>query len=152
MDDFILIPSFYFEVEIGGQTVSFKEVNGLEVSLETEEVIEGGNNLYKHHLPVRQSFSKLILAKGVVNESDSFYEWVKEVLLLQETLDNSFGKKLKTILVHLKSPQNGEKIRSWQVVNAYPIKWSVSSLNAMENKITIETVDLAFQYLESIDS
>ena len=30
--------------------VDFQEVNGLEASWEVEEVIEGGNNLYKHRL------------------------------------------------------------------------------------------------------
>lgn len=151
MEEFMPIPSFYFQIEVEDEIVaSFQEVSGLEVSLEVEEVIEGGNNLYKYRLPTRQAYSNITLSKAIVNEDGPFYEWVKDVLLKQESLDNSFVGKVKTILIHLLSPQDKEEVRSWQIVDAYPIKCSVSSLNAAENKICIETVDLAFRYLEDI--
>ena len=35
---------------------------------------------------------------------------------------------------------------TWNVVNAYPVKWNVDELNAEENKIAIETIELAYNY------
>ncbi|MEZ4858757.1 MAG: phage tail protein [Flavobacteriaceae bacterium] len=32
------------------------------------------------------------------------------------------------------------------MVHAYPVKWNVSDLNAEENKIAIETIELAYNY------
>lgn len=151
MDEFMPIPSFYFSVELDGVAVHFQEVSGLEVSMEVEEITEGGNNLYKHRVPTRQSYSNITLARGVMSEDNPFYLWVQAVLLKQETLNNTFGKLTNVLSIYLMSPSDNEIIKSWQIIGAYPIKWSVSNLNATENKIAIETVDLAFQYLESID-
>lgn len=148
-DGFSLIPSFYFKVEIDGEQVSFQEVSGLEASMETETIIEGGNNLFTHKLPVRQSYGNLTLSKGVVRETDDFYQWISSVLLEQETISNSFHENLRSISIDLMSPGDQTEVRSWQIVNAYPVKWSISSLNAEESKITIESVELAFQYLTS---
>jgi phage tail-like protein len=119
--------------------------------MEVEEVIEGGNNIFKHRLPVRQSYGNLTFKKGIVREDDAFHDWVKDILLRQESMDNTFGDKLKDIIIRLKSPANGETALAWKAINAYPIKWSVSSLNASDNKITIETIDFAFQYLHEDD-
>jgi phage tail-like protein len=148
MEEFSLTPSYYFEIDIGDDTTAhFQEVNGLEVSLEVEEVIEGGNNIFKHRLPVRQAYGNLALRKGIVSQDDAFHNWVKELLLRQESMDNTFGDKLKDLIIRLKSPVNGETAVAWKVINAYPVKWSVSSLNSTDNKVMIETVDFAFQYL-----
>lgn len=152
--NFELIPSFHFVVEIGGERdgerVSFQEVTGLEATLELEEVTEGGNNLFKHRLPVRQSFSNITLIKGVMNEEEEFHAWVSSSLLSQESIDASFGDRVKTIRINLLSLDGAIEVRSWQLVNAYPVKWSTSSLNAGENKIAIDTVELAYQYLTEI--
>ncbi len=39
-----------------------------------------------------------------------------------------------------------EPLVTWNVVHAYPVKWKVSDLNAEENKIAIETIELAYNY------
>jgi len=75
---------------------------------------------------------------------------VAEVLLRKGAISAKFGGQLKTVKVDLMSPAE-EIVRSWQIVNAYPIKWSASPLHAAEHKIAIETVELAFEYIESVE-
>jgi len=35
---------------------------------------------------------------------------------------------------------------TWNIVNCYPVKWNVDDLNAEENKLAIETIELAYNY------
>jgi phage tail-like protein len=152
MDEFIPIPSFYFSVELDGEPVRFQEVSGLEVNIETEDLIEGGNNLFKYRLPTRQAYGNITLSKGVIKEDNAFHEWIKTAMLTQASLSNFAEGRVKTIKIDLMSPgKEAEAVRSWQVVEAFPIKWSISNLSASEHKIAIETVELAFQYLESLE-
>ncbi len=39
-----------------------------------------------------------------------------------------------------------EPLVTWNVVHAYPVKWAVADLNAEENKLSIETIELAYNY------
>jgi phage tail-like protein len=41
-----------------------------------------------------------------------------------------------------------QPVAIWNVVQAYPLKWSVTDLKATENSIMIETIELAYQYFE----
>jgi phage tail-like protein len=37
-------------------------------------------------------------------------------------------------------------LMTWHIVNAYPTKWTVSDLNASNNAVMIETLQLFYQY------
>ena len=45
-------------------------------------------------------------------------------------------------------------IQAWYVVNAIPKKWSVSSFNAEENSVVVESITISYQYFNviSVDS
>ena len=52
---------FYFKVDIGVSGAyrtdsEFQSVSGLSVDIETEEFAEGGENRFKHKLPVKTKF------------------------------------------------------------------------------------------------
>jgi len=36
----------------------------------------------------------------------------------------------------------------WEVIDAWPKKWSVSDFNAQENSIVVETIDLSYKYFK----
>ena len=151
MDEFMPIPSFHFNVELDNESVRFQEVSGLEANLEIEEIIEGGNNLFKYRVPTRQTYGNITLSKGVIKENDSFHEWFKGAMLKLASISNFSDGRIKTLKIDLMSPgKDAEIVRSWQLVGAFPIKWSISCLTASENKISIESVEVTFQYLESL--
>jgi phage tail-like protein len=41
-------------------------------------------------------------------------------------------------------------IASWLFINAYPVKWSVSDLDATNNSVVIEHMELTYQRMQSI--
>ena len=42
--------------------------------------------------------------------------------------------------------EKGEPLRTWNVAHAIPKKWSVTDLNANDNAVVIETLELIYQY------
>ena len=43
---------------------------------------------------------------------------------------------------------NFSPLVTWHLVNAYPTKWSVSDLNAGENAVVVESLDISYSYFE----
>jgi phage tail-like protein len=48
----------------------------------------------------------------------------------------------------LRRDAKGEEVRRWTFDGAYPIKWTGPSLNANENTVAIETLELAHEGME----
>jgi len=135
-------PGFHFNVvfsDLGTKKFDnlFQSVSGLSVDLETEEITEGGENRFKHKLPVRSKHPNLILKRGVVLDS-GVIDWCKDAIL-------NFVIKPKNIDVVLLG-EDHQAIKTWSIVNAYPIKWNTSDFNAEESKIAIETLEFTYNY------
>jgi phage tail-like protein len=41
-------------------------------------------------------------------------------------------------------------VQAWYVVNAIPKKWSISSFNAQENSVVVESITLTYQFFNVI--
>ena len=115
----------------------FQEVTGLEVELEMESFVEGGQNRFTWQLPKRTRYSDLTLKRGMIVGSD-ILRWCRDAL-------EHFNFNPVNIQVALLNEKH-EPIHSWYVVNAIPKKWSVSGFNAQENSIVIESLTLSYQY------
>ncbi len=134
--------SFHFKVEFNGissqdKDVQFQSVSGLSVDIETEEFAEGGENRFKHKFPVRSKFPNLVLKRGMVTDSQ-LIKWCRDAI-------ESFDFAPVDLTVKLLN-ENHEPLVTWNVVHAYPIKWDVAELNAEQSKVTIETIELAYNY------
>lgn len=138
--------SFHFKVEFNGissqdKDVQFQSVSGLSVDIETEEFSEGGENRFKHKLPVRSKFPNLILKRGMVTNSE-LIKWCKSAI-------ENFQFEPVDLTVKLLN-ENHEPLVTWNVVHAYPVKWEIAELNAEESKVTIETIELAYNYFRLV--
>lgn len=132
--------AFHFSVKMGNTQVSFCEVNGIECSLELDEVKSGGDNYNSYYFPKSRKFSDLVLKRGLVKKGDPFYDWCKSILtksLARASIEP------KDIMVSLLDEKN-EAIRTWNFVNAYPIKWSLGAFDAMKNELVMESVTLKY--------
>jgi len=132
---------FYYRVEFGiskdKNDARFQTVSGLSVEYDTEEYKEGGENRFTHKLPVRTKYSDLVLKRGMLTDSEVI-NW-----FFRAFRDRDFQPTdLNVILMNEKS----EPLRTWQVAHAIPRKWLVSDLNAGENSVVIETLELSYRY------
>lgn len=137
---------FHFQVVFGIQNLppietSFQEVSGLDASFEMESVKEGGQNAFVHRLPLHATYGNLILKRGMLVNT-ALIKWFEAAIL-------NFEFDPITVSVVL---LNGNKapLASWAFVNAIPVKWSVSSFNAMESSMVAETIELSYNYMRRI--
>jgi phage tail-like protein len=142
MVDFYYPPwSFYYQVKFGisGDTndARFQSVSGLSVEYDYESFKEGGENRFEHKLPVRTKYADLVLKRGMLTDS-KVIKW-----FLEAFRDRTFKPTEITVLL---MSEKGDIVRTWNVVHAIPKKWLVSDLNANENAIVIETMELTYRY------
>lgn len=131
---------FRVEFQLGGTSATdamFQDVTGFTADLETEPVKQGGENRYTQLLPTRAKYGDLVLKRGLLVNS-KIVQWCKAAI---EELDI----QPITVIVSLLNEQ-GTPLLTYNFVNAWPKKWSVSDFNAQESKIVIETLELTYQY------
>jgi phage tail-like protein len=119
----------------------FQEVSGLEVEMEMESFVEGGQNRFTWQLPKRTRYSDLTLKRGMLIGS-GIVEWCRNAL-------ENFIFDPANIHISLLNEQH-VPLHSWYVVNAIPKKWSVSGFNAQENSIVVESITLGYQFFNVI--
>ena len=122
------------DVEIG----AFTEVSGLQVQVEVEELIEGGNNGFVHKLPGRMTWPNIVLKRGVTT-SDALFEWLNRSAGQAtggSTMERSTGKI--TVLDAARQPH-----RTWSFEHAFPVRWSGPTLAASSSEIAVEELEIA---------
>jgi len=144
---------FHFRVAFSGVSgmgvddqQRFQDVSGLSFEIETETLREGGENRFEHKLPKRVKYPNLVLKRGLItnkiltdwiNSAKDGFFWASPVPFFQPA----------DILITLMD-EAGEAVAVWNVVQAYPVKWAMSDLNANGNNVVVETIELAYQYFE----
>lgn len=143
---------FHFKVELNGvdgadsdSEQRFQEVSGLSVEVETETLREGGENRFEYKLPKRAKYPNLILKRGLLKGS-AFLDWFKSAMntyFIVVVYDFKPADITITLL-----DEADEPVAVWNVVQAYPLKWSMSDLKSSENAVVVESIELAYQYFE----
>ncbi len=121
---------------------AFQSVSGLSVEYDVETYKEGGENRFEHKLPGRTKYSDLVLKRGFVVAGSELFMWC-----MRAFNDRQFEPA--NVVVSLLNEQH-VPLKTWNVVHAWPKKWSVSDFNANENGVVIETLELSFRYFNAI--
>lgn len=134
---------FHFRVEfinIGNDNdMRFQSVGGLNMELDVENIKEGGQNLFEHKLPGRSKFSDLTLKRGILLDSE-LIKWVKEAL---------YDKEFKPVNMNISLLNSSHQpLLTWKVFRAWPRKWNVSDLNASENSVMVETLEIVYNHFK----
>jgi phage tail-like protein len=121
----------------GDSDTRFQEVSGLSAEIGTEDLQVGGENRFSYRLPTRAKYNNLILKRGMLRDS-GLISWFTNAI-------EDFEFKPADVIVYLLN-ENHEVTSSWTFIQAYPLKWTISDLKAMDNSLVIETIELAYQY------
>lgn len=125
--------AFRFVVDIGGETqAAFTECSLPSIEWEVEEVKEGGLNTYTHQLPGRRKAGKISLKNGV--GKSALLDWYIQ------TMSEKFTRKAVTIKLLDVTYQT---VMTWNLEEAYPVKWGGPQLKADTSAVAIQTLDLA---------
>ncbi len=134
---------FHFRVEVLGlqsppaDDLRFVEVGGLSLETATEEVPEGGENRFVQRYPGRTKYGDLVLKRGLLKAS-AVWGWARKAI-------DDLDIEPKDVDVTLLDAEH-QPLVTWHVVGAYPVKWSLSDLNASANSFVVETLTLAYRH------
>lgn len=133
---------FHFKVEVLGLSnrsddLRFTEVSGLSFEVAAEEVPEGGENRFVQKYPGRTKYADLVLKRGLLKNSE-VWNWLERSV---DTLEIE-PKDVDVTLLN----EDHEPLMTWHLVMAWPVKWSVSDLNATNNNFVVESLQLSYQY------
>ncbi len=142
-------PAFYFKIEFTatqGQDTAFQEVSGLNVTIEYDQVAEGGENFF-YQLPKPPKYDNLVLKRGMADMSSPLVLWCSSIL------GPDFAKPVepRSLNISLLNEQ-GDPCRVWNIVNALPVKWQIDGFNSTKNSVAIETIELTYNYFTREDS
>ena len=138
--------NFHFRVvfELGAlktqHDLAFQSVSGLDATIDTETVKEGGENHFEHVIPLRRKYGPLVLKRGLLKPADSgLTKWFKDAF------DNEKISPV-TATVSLLNEENNP-LMTWRLNNVWPRSWKVGTLDAEQGAVLIETLELNYNKL-----
>src|SRR5687768_6808171 len=138
--------NFHFNVDFvfepGNEIdIRFQSVTGLDSTIDTETIKEGGENRFEHVLPVRRKYGPLTLKRGVMKPKDSkLTDWLKQ------TFDGEKLKPIDKVTIRLLG-EDHQSLMHWTINNVWPRSWKMAELNAEKGEVLIETLELNYNRL-----
>jgi len=133
---------FRFEVTIDGTDIgSFTALEGLSAEYNVMQYAEGGENGFEHRLPGQLKYSTIKLSRPLdakaARAGGGLATWFT-------TLGRLGSRTLATKTAAITAfDAKGEQIASWNLVDAYPFRWTGPSFSADGNAVAKETLELA---------
>ncbi|TGD76182.1 phage tail protein [Mangrovimicrobium sediminis] len=116
----------------------FNECSGLEMILDVHEYEEGGNNGTVLKFPTRMKWGKLVMKKGIIKNTD-LWDWVygfcEGEVVRKDGLITLLGEK-------------GLAHTVWKFKRGLPVKYTGPQLNAQQNAIAFESIEIEHEGLE----
>jgi phage tail-like protein len=137
-------PAHNFEVLINGVSDdgtavrgSFSEVSGLEVELTPIEYRNGSETVTARKIVGIQKYSNIVLKRGITGHSD-FWNWIVEAI-------NGRVRRTEGAIILL--DESRTEVQRWTFRRGWPTKYTGPGLNAANNEIAIDTLEIAHEGL-----
>ncbi|OJV26527.1 MAG: hypothetical protein BGO26_11420 [Actinobacteria bacterium 69-20] len=136
-----------FLLEVDGVEIGmFASVSGLQVSVQTEDLVEGGQNGYARKLPGRMEWPNIVLSRGLI-QSDNLFDW------FSKTSGEGFaaaGNKLKRCTGAITAiGSDGSRMRSWNLTGCFPVRWKGPDFNVTSSDAISEELEIAHEGFRS---
>ena len=133
------ILAFRFAVTIDDLPVAgFSECSGLQLEMEVHDYPEGGMNAAIRRFPGHTKQTNITLKRGIVDRS--LWEWFYDTTQGKVTLRSG------SIVVH--DPSGSQDEMKWTFERAFPAKLVGPELNATQNSVAVETLELCHEGLK----
>ena len=127
---------FRYKVEIDGlEAGGFSEASGFDASIDVIEYREGDMVQTPMNLPGLKKYGNITLKQGVA-DSMVMYEW------MIAGVEGEVERKTITITI---LDETETATASWQVINAWPAKYTAPDFNATASEVAIETLEIAHE-------
>ena len=127
---------FRYKVEIDGlEAGGFSEASGFDASIDVIEYREGDMVQTPMKLPGLKKYGNITMKQGVA-DSMVMYEW------MIAGVEGEVERKTITITI---LDETETATASWQVINAWPAKYTAPDFNATASEVAIETLEIAHE-------
>lgn len=119
---------------------SFMEVSGINQEFAEETIAEGGVLDRQHKVPLGMNGGDLTLKRGIIRSS-----------IVRAWIQNSIVNYIFIPIQVNVSLLNADNlpVMTWTINNVWPKKIEVDSFNSMENAVAVETLVLAYSYINA---
>ena len=136
---------FNFQVTINGVSDdgsavkgSFSEASGLETEVSPIDYRNGSEDIRVRKIPGLKKFTNITLKRGITGDID-FWNWILRAMKGQvQRADGSV----------LLLDENRREVMRWNFTRGWPCKWTGPGLNAANNEIAMETLEICHEGLE----
>lgn len=136
------VAKFHFEVEIDGTVISFQEVTGLESQTEVIEYRHGDSDIFSPNKSAGLvKTSNLVLKKGIFHDDEDCLELYKKITEEKSYYTQDDRMDITVTLFD----EAGEGVMSWNITQAFPIKYTGTDLKSDANEISLETIEFAYE-------
>ena len=134
-------PGFRFVLELNSVPAGgFSECSGLDLEIEIEQYAEGGENRFVHKLPGRRKQSDIVLKRGL--SGTELWKWFNE--------QKAGAIRPASVGLVIRAYDPAERPMTFEIHDAFPIRWQGPQLDAAQSTVAIETVTVAHQGLKLI--
>lgn len=132
------LPSFCFRVETpdAPSGAFFRSVSGIRAEIEAVPLKVGGENYTTRTVRGAVKWSNLVLKRGYT-ANPVFTAWIYQWISMASP------KRVSLVVTQLDTQMR--TARAWTFINAWPVKWEISELDATKSEISIETIELSHQ-------
>ena len=120
----------------------FSECGGLEMTMQPEEYRQGGENDTVRKFAARVTWTNLRLRRGVAFSND-LWGWLYSYV-------QGRGKRRDGMITLRDDQQNA--VRVWQFKRGLPIKWTGPAMNALQNQVALEELEIAHEGLKLVST
>jgi len=119
---------------------SFTEVSGLDAEIAPIEYRNGSEDITMRKMPGLKKFTNIVLKRGVIGDV-TFWNWILQGL-------NGAINRVDGTISLLDEQKN--TVMQWHFTRAWPCKYTGPGMNAKNNEIAIESLEICHEGL-SID-
>jgi phage tail-like protein len=119
--------------------IRFQRVSGLGATVSLKNHAEGGQNLYTHRFPESIGYQNLVLERSAPLISPLDIEFNIALSLFKFSASNV----LVTLFDGDQTPTAG-----WMFLKTFPVRWSTTDLDAGQNGVVIDTMELAYTRMQ----
>jgi phage tail-like protein len=131
--------AFHFTLEIDGVTTAgFTEVSGLDSETDIISYRNGDRENTMIKLPGLKKYPNIVCKRGFTKDL-KLWEWRKKVM---------DGKTERASGAIVLQGEDRSAVLRWKFSEGWPSKWQGPALNAKNNEVAIETLEIAHEGLE----
>jgi phage tail-like protein len=117
---------------------SFTEASGLETEVTPIQYRNGSEDIRFRQCPGLNKLTNITLKRGITGDID-FWNWILRAM-------NGQVQRADGSVVLL--DENKAEVQRWNFTRGWPCKWTGPGLNAKNNEIAMETLEICHERLE----